>query len=141
MRTGRGRPPDSVEKGSSGAARESAMTKGPKLTRWDAVWAAGAVALFLVFAVAARTPFFDLVRLLFAGVVVALCIADWRAKGHGWLPTLSWTVPLGGLWMLAQWIVDGPIVLVVLIYWLGFVSYNQMLWMSIADMEAAYPPE
>ena len=22
-----------------------------------------------------------------------------------------------------------------------FMSYNQMLWMSIADMEAAYPPE
>ena len=21
------------------------------------------------------------------------------------------------------------------------LSYNQMLWMSIADMEAAYPPE
>ena len=103
------------------------MANRPRLTRWDAILAGGCVVLFLFFAMAARTQFFDLVRLVFAGMLLLLAISDWRTKGHGWLPTLSWTAPLGGLWVVGQWLVDSPAALVVIIYWLGFVPVIVML--------------
>lgn len=115
-----------MAKGNREEAR-TGMAKRPRLTRWDAIWAGGAVLLFMLFAAAARTPFFDLIRLLFVGVLMVLCISDWRTRGHGWFPTLSWTVPLGGLWMVGQWLVDGPVIHILLIYWLGFVSMMAML--------------
>ncbi len=95
------------------------MAKRPGLTRWDAVWAAGCVGLFLLFAAVARTPYFAVFRLLFVGALLTLGISDWRTKGHGWLPTLSWTVPLGVLWIAGQWFILRPIALAVLVFWLG----------------------
>ena len=103
------------------------MANQPRLTRWDAIWAGGCVAVFLSLGVAARTPYFEVVRLLFATGVLLLGISDWRTKGHGWLPTLSWVVPLGGLWVVGQWLVDGPKVLVVLTYGLGAVPVIVMI--------------
>ena len=103
------------------------MPNRPRLTRWDAIWAGGCFGVFLLLALAARTPFFELARLVLAGVVVLLSISDWRTKGHGWLPTLSWTVPFGGLWMVVQSLVDRPVMIVVAVYWLGFVPMMVML--------------
>ncbi len=87
----------------------------------------GSVIVFLLFGLASRTPYFALVRTLLAGALVLLCISDWRTKGHGWLATLSWTVPLGGLWIVGQILVDRPAVLVAVAYWLGFVTLMVML--------------
>jgi hypothetical protein len=103
------------------------MTDRPKLTRWDAIWAGGFVALFLSLGVAAGTPYFDVVRVLLAIVVVLLGISDWRTKGHGWLPTLSWAVPFGARWAGGQWLVDGSKILVLLVYVLGAVPLMLMI--------------
>lgn len=77
----------------------------PQWTRWDLLWAGGAVAISLLWVAIARTPFYDPVRVLFLTGLVALGVSDWRAKGHGWLPTLSWTLPLG-LFLLVERLVD-----------------------------------
>ena len=95
------------------------MANRPRLTRWDAVWASGAVLAVLVWGVVARTPLYDVIRLLFLTGLAALGIWDWRAQGHRWLPTLSWTVPFG-LWMVAvQWFVDRSYVLGPIAYSVG----------------------
>lgn len=103
------------------------MASRPKLTRWDLMWIGVAVAVLVMVAVAARTPFFGLFRLVFAGGLVILCISEWRTKGHGWLPTLSWTVPLGVPWSAAQALIDRPLALVLLTYWVGFAVMLTML--------------
>jgi hypothetical protein len=86
--------------------------KVPRLNRWDAVWAAGVVAVFLSFGIASGTPFYALFRVLFGAALVLLAVSDWRDHGHAWLPTLSWTVPFGALWLACLWLFEGRIALV-----------------------------
>jgi hypothetical protein len=78
------------------------------LTRWHAILLGGGVAIFLLIGLAAGTPFYAWMGLLLAIAIVVLGISDWRAKGHGWLPTLGWAIPLGALWIAVQWFVEGP---------------------------------
>jgi hypothetical protein len=74
------------------------MSKLPRLNRWDAVLAAGLVAVVFVVGLLARTPLFPYVPHVVIGVVALLCISDWRDKGHSWFATLSWAIPLAGIW-------------------------------------------
>ncbi len=93
---------------------------------WDLIWIGGAAVVFLLFAFPGKTPLVDLARLLVAIVVVALCISDWRAKGHRWVPTLSWTIPLG-IWLFGPWLVGRPGAVVLFAFWLGFAFMLAML--------------
>lgn len=110
------------------------MPSHPRLTRWDAVWAGGCVAVFLLLAVAARTPFFYVVLLSGVGAAIVLGVSEWRSRGHAWLPTLSWAVPLAGFWIGGLWLVRRPIVLVVLMYAIGFALLAAMLLSTRAAM-------
>jgi hypothetical protein len=94
----------------------------------------GAVAAVLLWGVVARTPFYDLIRLLFLTGLAALGVSDWRAQGHRWLPTLSWTVPFG-LWMVAvQWLVDPSSILGPLGYSIGIAFLVVMMASSRAAL-------
>jgi hypothetical protein len=75
--------------------------------------------VLVLIAGASRTPYFLLFRLLFGILLTVLAALSWREKGRAWLPILSWTVPLGGLWLVAQAIVDRPVFVEILIYWIG----------------------
>jgi hypothetical protein len=76
------------------------MANRPRFTRWDAVWASGAVALVILWGIVAKAPFYDLIRIVFLIGLAVLGVTDWRAQGHRWIPTMSWTAPFT-LWMVA----------------------------------------
>ena len=105
------------------------MIKRPRLTRWEAIWAAGCVAVALSIGLAAGTPIYEFTGPALMGAVALLSISDWRTQGHPWFPTLSWALPLAGLWVVIHWVVGyrgGTI------FWLGAVSYCPMLFSTRA---------
>lgn len=67
---------------------------------WWALVAVGSVALFLGIGF---LPLEALIALGVAGplVIVSVGIVGWLRLGHGWVPALSWAVPLA-LWFLAM---------------------------------------
>lgn len=77
------------------------------------------LAVLVMFAVASGTPYFGWFRLLFSLALVILAAWEWRAKGREWLPILSWAIPLTVTWSAAQYLVDRPVAVVVIIFWLG----------------------
>jgi hypothetical protein len=81
--------------------------KLPRLNRWDVIWAAGVLALFLSIGVASGTPFYGLYAVLLGTVMLLLAISEWHDKGHAWIPTLSWTIPFGSLWLASLWLFEG----------------------------------
>ena len=83
--------------------------------------------VLILIAGASRTPYFLFLRLLFTTLLVVLAALDWRSKRRGWLPILSWTVPLAILWLIAQATFDRPVVAVVLTYWIGGAALAAMV--------------
>ncbi len=80
-------------------------------------------------------------------MIVALGVSDWRARGRPWLATLSWALPMAGLWIVAQVIVDSPKTRVVLVYWLASAPVAFMVfstraerWWFEAVLRQPYPP-
>jgi hypothetical protein len=66
------------------------------LLSWWVLVVVGSVALFL------GIGFLPFDALIVLGIAVPVCavglgIVGWRRMGHGWVPTLSWVVPLA-LW-------------------------------------------
>ena len=68
---------------------------------WTIELLAVAVLVFLFLGVIAISPLGAIIPLLLL-VLPAFGVYEWRHRGHGWLPTLSWTVPLAG-WILVEW--------------------------------------
>jgi len=87
------------------------------------IWFVGIVlVVFLMVAVASGTPYFKWFRLLSSLALVILTARAWRERGREWLPTLSWAIPLAVLWIAAQQLVDRPVAVVVITYWLGLAA-------------------
>lgn len=103
------------------------MTTRPKLNPWDVVWFSVMLGVLFLFALSSRTPYFKVVLVVLSSVIILLSIADWRSKGHAWLPTLSWALPFGGFWIVSTWVIDRPWLLIVLVYWLGAALVLTML--------------
>jgi hypothetical protein len=103
------------------------MSDGSPSGRISWVWYALPVGALIYMAIGSRTPYFLLFRMLFTIVLVLLGALDWRSKGRRWLPILSWTVPFASLWLIAQAIVNRPVIVVVLVYWIGFAALLAMV--------------
>lgn len=100
------------------------MATRPTFTRWHAALIAGSVGIPAVSLVlAAGTPFYGYVAPIVMGAVAFLIVSDWRAKGHRWLPTLAWALPLTASWVVVNWLIgrDGNT-----IFLLGAVSFFVM---------------
>jgi hypothetical protein len=103
------------------------LRNDPEHGRPSPIWLGVPVVALVLFAIAAQTPYFLWFRLLFAIGLVVLSALEWRSRGHGWLPTLSWAVPLGSLWIVAQVVVQRPAALAWLAYCVGFGFVLAML--------------
>jgi hypothetical protein len=95
------------------------MTGESRAGRERLFWLALPVVTFVLFAVASRTPYFLLFRLVFTTGLVLIGASEWRSKGRGSLPTLSWAVPVGLLWILAESMFDRPLLAAIVMYWAG----------------------
>ena len=92
---------------------------------WWALVAVGSVALFL------GVGFLPPEALTALGVAVPLAIASfgivaWRRLGHGWVPALSWAVPLG-IWFLAMNFLVHSSILATVGYYLGLAFLVAMI--------------
>jgi hypothetical protein len=92
---------------------------------WWVLVAVGSVALFL------GVGFLPLEALTALGVAGPLAIASlgivgWRRLGHGWVPALSWAVPLA-LWFLATTFLVHSSILATAGYYLGLAFLVAMI--------------
>ena len=83
-------------------------------------WGWIAVALFIGLAIlAAQSPYFVAFRSATAGVMILVAVREWRQAGRGWLPTISWAVPLGIVWPVGTILVQRPQILAMAVWALG----------------------
>jgi hypothetical protein len=80
-----------------------------------------AVALYLgLFVLALRSPYFAAFRGATVVVMILVVLRDWREKGRGWLPTLSWVVPFGIVWFAGEVLIERPEILAMAVWAVGF---------------------
>jgi hypothetical protein len=108
------------------------MAFDPRLLR-QSIFAVSLLAAFLFSALSGRSPLDVIVRSLLGIGIAGLAAGEWRSKGHAWVPTLSWTVPLG-LVLVAPWILQSPPLLIVIIYWVAGAVMVTMLVSTRAAM-------